>query len=218
MSEEKLYYLWVDFETDGEPYPCPIEIGAMITDSDFQVIGKPFESVIFYPESMIRVPAVRDMHTTTGLIEEIKDAPVSGQVSRKFNRWLMLTMPHQAKLRLAGSGVSHYDFQILKEFFFEVWHMLDGFVDYAKPTLDIGVLRRYFKHTEGLKYIWPEDDPYAFLIGSPEGTIEPGPRDVPHRALFDVKNAIATAHLLRGKLIIADCDVLYNGEKRHNES
>jgi oligoribonuclease len=72
--------VWLDMEMTGlSPDRCvPIEVAAIITESDLQELGD-VEAVIHQPPSALEnmEPIVVEMHTANGLLERVKFAAKS---------------------------------------------------------------------------------------------------------------------------------------------
>jgi oligoribonuclease len=69
--------VWIDCEMTGLDLEADalIEIAALVTDYDLQVLGDGVDVVVKPPAAALEqmVPFVRDMHTSSGLIEELDD-------------------------------------------------------------------------------------------------------------------------------------------------
>ena len=166
-----------------------------------------------------RIPeVVRQMHTDNGLWNDLNNAPSAppfgdnyyyqrgslydraSSVDYALALWITeffgyelgyyLDYVKEPLVRLAGSGVSHFDSRILLGHFPLTWTLIAGFDAETKPTLDIGVVRRFLQ-TFDLDNIWTET--IKGMGALPEALTA-------HRALDDVELFIEQARSLRGHL------------------
>jgi oligoribonuclease len=73
--------VWVDLEMTGlDPETCAIvEMAMILTDTEFNQLTEPLNLAIWQADSVLETmcPYVRDMHTKTGLIKQIRESKVS---------------------------------------------------------------------------------------------------------------------------------------------
>lgn len=148
--------LWIDLETTGlsEVYDEIIEIGAIYTDFNLIPLGPNFTVVIEPGEyaigRLMMEPAVRNMHTENGLLEDIfarKCVKSIEEAETKLINWLDLIINRSSrkgpmeKFRfiLAGSGVGHFDRRFIQAYMKRLDKML------AHAPLDVGDVRRLAK-------------------------------------------------------------------------
>lgn len=218
MSKELLPLLWVDIETPGvnaywySSQPI-LEFGAIITDVNLN-IQDTFHGYLDpgpYIYNHDNVPeVVHKMHTENGLWKDIKSAPPAPSILNWYylhgarylsaehldysvNQWLRTFFDvdddEYGFVKLAGSGVSHFDSRIIKRQLSLTWHCLDGFDHDTKPTLDLGVVRRLLTYY-GMEQLWPD-----------RSNLRPLDEILrPHRALDDLEIFINQARALRGTL------------------
>ena len=139
--EDSPYIVWVDLETTGNrPEDKIIEIGAILTDRDLQELS--YKSIVVRtdPETVVLMdPAVHEMHSANGLIEEALDSrDLLYAADRIMEKWIKQYTSND-HIPLGGSGVSHFDrFYIKKD--------LPKFNRYlAYWAYDTGVIRRTLK-------------------------------------------------------------------------
>lgn len=199
----------------------PLEIAAIITDPNLNYANNQvFHGYSRLPSSYdkTRIPnVVQQMHTDNGLWDALNSAPnapvfgssyyyqpgslyaSSGYLDHALAIWIVEFFGNNPSewnwdttlVRLAGSGVSHFDSRVLHQYFPLTWTLLDGFSDpNVKPTLDLGVVRRFLQ-TFDLGHLWTETE--KGLGALPEALTA-------HRALDDVELFIEQARSLRGVL------------------
>lgn len=147
--------LWTDLETTGtkEELDCIIEIGAILTDFEFNPIGDEFTIVVdpdeFALGRMMKTPAVLNMHMKNGLLQDILDGAGTSieNAQKEMLRWMDNTINSKTrkgpvnkfKFMLAGSGVGHFDKRFIKEELPQVNKLL------TFPILDVGMVRRFLR-------------------------------------------------------------------------
>lgn len=149
--------LWVDLETTGtdEAFDEVIEIGAIMTDFEFNVLGDPagFEVIIEPTEyalgRMMKDKVVRDMHNDNGLLGEVLNGQGKDLRTAQYDmlEWMENTLNvkkrkgpvNKFRFMLAGSGVDHFDKRFIVEHLPDVNKLL------AFPTLDVGMVRRFLR-------------------------------------------------------------------------
>jgi oligoribonuclease len=152
-----LYLLWVDLETTGDDETLDdiIEIGALVTDFDLQVVGNSFHATIepseFALGRLMKNEVVRQMHTDNGLLLEcitgMARALSIADAERDMLYWLDTLINRRTRkgpvtkfrFQLAGSGVSHFD----RRFIDGRMPKLSKLLTFA--PYDIGQVRRGFK-------------------------------------------------------------------------
>lgn len=140
------HLLWVDLETTGSDptKDCIIEVGAILTDQDLNVLGEYSELVAPTEEGLGRLmmnPTVRRMHEANGLLEELLDLSATPprrvhHVSAHLVHWADDLGARRGRTILAGSGVGHFD----RRFIAKWMPLVDKFLRYW--CIDIGVVRR----------------------------------------------------------------------------
>lgn len=116
MREKKI--LWIDFETTGldERTDHPLEVAAVATDGQLNPIES-FWSVMQAPsEALLNLPErVHRMHTSSGLIEEVKAAQrTKEEVDEALAAFVRRNWQSQA---IIGGSSVHFDKRFLREHF-----------------------------------------------------------------------------------------------------
>jgi oligoribonuclease len=114
MEATQRKVLWVDLEMTGldERAHHIVEVASLVTDWDFNVLGR-FQKVIFQPpEVLSRMDAVvRQLHETSGLMTLIPHGEPLAAVETSFLQWLDGHFDKSGgggeKLILAGNSVSN---------------------------------------------------------------------------------------------------------------
>ena len=203
MSDKPaIYYAWFDCETTGSTASdVVLEVALVITDSHFNTLWQTYDLI----DADLNAPGislpeiVADMHNDSGLWYDWKnpanfkfpscrdwDAYAVKNIQRVFDKakyWL----PNGFELKLAGSGVSHFDSLIIKRDMPYLWNLLKGFEgsDMLKPTADVGVIRRFYQDLNL--------GPFPNTFEECNFTVPKSQVDtmVPHRAMYDVLLSIA---------------------------
>ncbi len=167
-GDQKQLLCWLDLETTGtdEHADFLLEIACVVTEPIPPFLEVPgvsrFEGVVLPPagwhDRLAENKVVLPMHENNGLCEAVarRGGPIDDVASSCVDFLHRFELP----LRLAGSGVSHFDRRWLKAVMPEVERCFDY------PSMDVGCVRRLMKYAG-------RDD----LI-PPEG-------ELPHRALGD---------------------------------
>jgi oligoribonuclease len=101
--------VWIDCEMTGLDLGADalVEVAALVTDFDLNVLGDGVDVVIKPPaqslENMDRV--VVDMHTTSGLLEQIPHGVTLAEAERVVLEYVKKWVPEPRKAPLAGSSV-----------------------------------------------------------------------------------------------------------------
>lgn len=181
---------WCDLETTGlSPEDDDIVEIAMIVTGDDGTEKARYEAVV-RPEGEWRSRMgsyVTDMHTKSGLIEEIDSGKSLATVDAEV-AGLLGSIGKHGEFYLAGSGVSHFDHR----FIVAKMPLTAEFFRYA--TFDVGVLRRMLTAAG-------RDD----LVRN--GTTYKGDafHDKPHRSMADIEDHLAEwreyAPMLKGIVV-----------------
>lgn len=196
-ATEPEYILWLDLETTGlSPRTSGVlEIAAVITD--MQLVEMARTSWIVNPDIQIgfddggrpraytssRKPThwieqmpvnVLEMHVASGLVRRVTESKMSlGDAEDGLIRLIEKTCGKKAIVPLGGSGVSHFDLQVIRT----QMPTLASKLTYW--TIDVGNVRRFATRVMGIEF---------------ERT------EVAHRAMPDVEQSIAEAKRLRSLL------------------
>ena len=109
--------LWVDLETTGldENESVILEVAAMVTTGDLKEISR-YQAVVHQLEPSMRAmnQYVRDMHTSSGLLNEVRASLKSeGEVEKEFRAYILDEFGGDKPV-VAGSSV-HFDKRFLKK-------------------------------------------------------------------------------------------------------
>ncbi|MFC7402600.1 oligoribonuclease [Citricoccus sp. GCM10030269] len=101
--------VWIDCEMTGlDPVAdALVEIAVLVTDSELNVLGEGVDVVIKPPQEALEqmVPFVRDMHTTSGLLEKLDDGVSLAEASDICMAYITDHCPQPGKAVLAGNSV-----------------------------------------------------------------------------------------------------------------
>ncbi len=101
--------VWIDCEMTGLDlvHDALIEVAALVTDYDLQVIGEGVDIVIKPPAPALdqMVPFVRDMHTTSGLLDELDAGVDLAEAEERVLAYIREHCPEGSRPPLAGNSV-----------------------------------------------------------------------------------------------------------------
>ncbi|NUL49097.1 oligoribonuclease [Cellulosimicrobium funkei] len=101
--------VWIDCEMTGlDPVKdALVEIAVLVTDSELNILGEGVEVVIKPPREALdqMVPFVRDMHTTSGLLNRLDDGVSLTEASEACMAYITQHCPQPGKAVLAGNSV-----------------------------------------------------------------------------------------------------------------
>jgi oligoribonuclease len=86
-----------------------VEVAVLITDSELNVLGEGLDIVIATPEAQLDAMGdfVRNMHTTSGLLDEIRASQVTmAQAEEAILAYVKAWVPEADKAPLAGNTIS----------------------------------------------------------------------------------------------------------------
>lgn len=171
----KDFILFCDLETMGnQPTSDILEVGLVLTDRNLDVIASSNWLITpGYWRHMLKDidPVVVKMHALSGLWDDLRRHPHNSYLSveQDILDWLDASTDHETQhIPFAGSGVSHFDRQYVKNRF----PKLDKRLTYW--SLDVGVFRRCLQ-----------------LFGVNEDFLKMYVEQKPHRALHDTMLAVA---------------------------
>ncbi len=102
--------VWIDCEMTGLDLEADalIEVAALVTDFDLQVLGDGVDIVIKPPQEAIEqmVEFVRDMHITSGLIEELDNGTSLDDAQEQVLAYVREFCPDGSRPPLAGNTVA----------------------------------------------------------------------------------------------------------------
>ena len=101
--------VWVDCEMTGLDIvnDALIEVAAVVTDSELRVLGEGVDAVITPPAEALEqmIPFVRQMHTTSGLLEALPGGMTMAQAQDVVLDYVRYWVPEAGKAPLAGNSV-----------------------------------------------------------------------------------------------------------------
>lgn len=102
--------VWIDCEMTGldTSSDALVEIAALVTDSELNVLGEGVDIVIHAPDSALdaMLPVVRDMHSSSGLTEEIRESTVTlAEAEKQVLDYVRAWVPVAGTAPLAGNSI-----------------------------------------------------------------------------------------------------------------
>jgi oligoribonuclease len=102
--------VWIDCEMTGLDLDRDvlIEIAALVTDAELNVLGEGVEVVIRPPDEALEnmVDVVRQMHTSSGLLAELADGLAVADAEKAVLDYVREWVPDAGKVPLAGNTVA----------------------------------------------------------------------------------------------------------------
>jgi oligoribonuclease len=104
------YLVWIDCEMTGLDLAkdALIEVAALVTDSELNVLGDGIDIVIKPPqEALVQMPdIVREMHTTSGLLEELAGGVSLADAEQQVLTYIKKWVPEPNKAPLCGNSIA----------------------------------------------------------------------------------------------------------------
>jgi len=101
--------VWIDCEMTGldSEEDALIEVAALVTDTELNVLGDGVDVIIAPPPEAIEqmVPFVRDMHTSSGLLDELEQGVTLEDAEDAVLAYLQAHCPPGSRPPLAGNSV-----------------------------------------------------------------------------------------------------------------
>jgi oligoribonuclease len=101
--------VWIDCEMTGLDleHDALIEVAALVTDSDLNVLGDGVDVVIRPPAAALAqmTEFVRDMHTRSGLLKELEGGMEMAEAQRLVLEYVREYVPEANKAPLAGNTI-----------------------------------------------------------------------------------------------------------------
>lgn len=101
--------VWIDCEMTGLDLAADalVEIAAVVTDSELNVLGEGVDVVIAPPAEALEQmnDFVRTMHTTSGLLEDLPGGTTMAEAQEKVLEYIRAWVPEPGKAPLAGNSV-----------------------------------------------------------------------------------------------------------------
>ncbi|MDQ6934296.1 MAG: oligoribonuclease [Actinomycetota bacterium] len=107
MSER---LVWIDCEMTGLDLRADamIEVAALVTDFDLNVLGDGVDIVIAPPAAALEqmIPFVREMHTHSGLLAELAEGTTMADAEKRVLAYIREYCPDDSRPPLAGNSVA----------------------------------------------------------------------------------------------------------------
>jgi oligoribonuclease len=101
--------VWIDCEMTGLDFvkDALVEVAALVTDFELNVLGDGVDLVIKPPAEALEqmVPFVREMHTSSGLIDELADGTTLADAEAQVLAYIKEHCPDGSRPPLAGNSV-----------------------------------------------------------------------------------------------------------------
>ena len=102
--------VWIDCEMTGLDLArdALIEIACLVTDGNLTVLDEGVDLVIKPPADTVdgMLPVVRDMHTTSGLIDELASGVTLAEAQEQVLRYVRSHIPDARKVPLCGNSIA----------------------------------------------------------------------------------------------------------------
>jgi oligoribonuclease len=174
--------VWIDCEMTGLDFvkDALVEVAALVTDFDLNVLGDGVDLVIAPPPAAVEqmVPFVRDMHTSSGLINELAAGTTIADAQAKVLAYVREHCPEGSRPPLAGNSVGTDRAFIARDM-----PELDTFLHYR--IVDVSSIKELSRH-------WY---PRAYF-NAPQKTGG-------HRALADIRESIEELRFYREAVFAA---------------
>ena len=173
--------VWIDCEMTGLDFvnDALVEVAALVTDFDLNVLGDGVDVVIAPPPEAIAqmVPFVREMHTTSGLIDELAQGTTLEDAQAKVLAYIRAHCPEGSRPPLAGNSVGTDRAFIARDM-----PELDAFLHYR--IVDVSSIKELSRHWYPRAY---------FNAPAKSGG---------HRALADIQESIEELRFYRDAVFV----------------
>ncbi|GHJ22119.1 oligoribonuclease [Streptomyces albus] len=173
--------VWIDCEMTGLSLSddALIEVAALVTDSELNVLGDGVDIVIRPPASALEAmpEVVREMHTTSGLLAELDAGTTLADAEARVLAYIREWVPEAGKAPLCGNSVSTDR----------------GFLARDMPALE-GHLHYRIVDVSSVKELARRWYPRAYY-NSPD-------KNGNHRALADIRESIAELRYYREAVFV----------------
>ncbi|AKG45190.1 oligoribonuclease [Streptomyces sp. JH002] len=173
--------VWIDCEMTGLSLidDALIEVAALVTDSELNVLGEGVDIVIRPPAAALATmpEVVRTMHTTSGLLDELDDGTTLEDAERQVLEYVRTYAPEAGRTPLCGNSVGTDR----------------GFLARDMPALE-GHLHYRIVDVSSVKELARRWYPRVYFNSPPKGG--------QHRALADIKESIAELRYYREALFV----------------
>jgi oligoribonuclease len=175
--------VWIDCEMTGLDLGKHrlIEIAALVTDGDLNVLGDGIDVVIHADEAALSqmIPVVKEMHTRSGLIDEVRASTIDvAKAEVMVLDYIRAHVPHAKTAPLAGNSIATDR----------------GFIARDMPILD-DYLHYRMVDVSSIKELCRRWFPRIYY-GQPE-------KGLAHRALADIQESIRELRYYRRTAFVA---------------
>ena len=171
--------VWIDCEMTGlsPTADALVEIAALVTDFDLNVLGEGVDLIIKPPDEALEqmVPFVRDMHTKSGLIDELAQGTTVADAEEQVLAYVREHCPDGTRPPLAGNSVGTDRLFLAREM-----PGLDEFLHYR--IVDVSSIKELARHWYPRAY---------FAAPAKRGN---------HRALADIQESIEELRYYRAAI------------------
>ena len=181
MSQDLPHLIWVDCEMTGLDInnDALVEIAVLVTDAQLNVLGEGVDLVIKCEQAKLdsMVDVVKDMHTKSGLIDEIPNGTTLAKADELIIAYLKRYAPAAGKSPLAGNSV-----YVDRAFIARDLPLLNKYLHYR--TIDVSTIKELARRWHPKTY---------FAAPAKAGN---------HRALGDIRDSIAELDYYRSAIFI----------------
>lgn len=135
--------VWIDCEMTGLELGADalIEIAALVTDFDLNVLGEGVDIVVKPPAEALdqMIPLVRKMHTASGLLEELSDGVTLDEAEQQVMAYLTEHCGKRGRPPLAGNSVATD-----RSFITRDMPQLDAYLHYR--IVDVSSIKELARH------------------------------------------------------------------------
>lgn len=175
--------VWIDCEMTGLQLASDklIEVAALVTDDDLNVLGSGVDVVIHADEDALAAmpPVVQEMHAKSGLTEEVRRSTVTvAQAEQMVLDYVRTYVPTAGMVPLAGNSIATDR----------------GFIARDMPTLDAHLHYRMID-VSSIKELCRRWYPRIYF-GQPE-------KGLSHRALADIRESLRELEYYRRTAFVA---------------
>ena len=175
--------VWIDCEMTGLDLDRDVlvEVACLVTDSDLNVLGDGVDVVIGAPAEILDdlVPVVREMHTTSGLLEEVRATTTTvAEAEAQVLAYVKQFVPDAKKAPLCGNSIATDR----------------GFLTKFMPALDDHLHYRMVD-VSSIKELAKRWYPRAYYASPEKGG--------GHRALADIRESIQELRYYRAAIMVA---------------
>jgi oligoribonuclease len=182
MAAELPHLVWIDCEMTGLSLETDalVEIAVLVTDSELNILGEGIDLVIHATDGQIAGmnDFVRDMHTSSGLINEIPDGIEVAEAEKQILSYLASVGVAPGKSPLAGNSVS-----VDRNFIARDMKALADYLHYR--TIDVSTIKELSRRWYPKAY---------FAAPAKTGN---------HRALGDIRDSIEELKYYRNSVFSA---------------